>query len=77
MTREDLVKRMGEAAAIAAGEVAKQEQATVAELVSAYASLFASALECAYLAGMPYLSLERTVWDVLAKLNTVKNPKEC
>lgn len=43
MTREDLVKRMGEAAAIAAGEVAKQEQATVAELVSAYVSLFASA----------------------------------
>ena len=75
--REDLVRKMGEAAAIAAGEIGTREQATVNELVSAYASLFASALKCAYRAGMPYLTLECAVWDVLAQLTALQPPKHC
>jgi len=74
MIRTEVIKKLMLEASRKLNEVATQESATAFEILSAYASLAAYALESGFDAGVPYRVLERAAWEILVNLNEKKGP---
>jgi len=54
-------------------EIAKAENANVAELLSAYASAFLCSMESGYRNGVAFATLETAVLTILGRLNKLEN----
>ena len=76
MLRDEVIRKIATSIADAANVAVKETDANVHELVSGYASVFMCSLEGAYEVGVPWLTLERAVWDIMAKLNALKEPRD-